>query len=65
MEIQAALEGLGGVPPELLEEIRVKLQALGDPKLEALFEAVSQSPSGETFGAFFEGLLDELRETLK
>ncbi len=65
VEIQEAFGRLGGVPPELLEEIRVKLQAIGDPNLEALFEAVSQSPSGETFDTFFEGLLDALRETLK
>lgn len=70
LEIQEAFGRLGGtspegLPPELLEEIRAKLQALGDPKLEALFEAVSESPGGETLDAFFNGLLNGLRETLK
>ena len=65
VEIQEAFQNLGGPPPELLEEIGAKLQALGDPNLEALFEAAFQSPSQETFDAFFEGLVDGLRETLK
>ena len=70
VDIQEAFGQLGGptpegLPPELFEEIGAKLQALGDPNLETLFEAVSKSPGAETFDAFFEGLLDGLRETLK
>ena len=65
VEIQETFARLGGLPPELLKEIGVKLRAIGDPNLEALFEATSQSPSGETFEAFFEGLVDGVRETLK
>ena len=65
VEIQEAFGRLGGPSPELLEEIGAKLQALGDPNLEALFEAASESSSGEGFHAFFEGLYDGLRETLK
>ena len=65
VEIQEAFGRLGGPPPKLREEIGAKLEALGDPKLETLFEAASQSPSSETFDAFWEGLLDGLRETLK
>ena len=65
VELRDAFGRFSGPPPELLEEIGAKLQALEDPNLDALFEAVSQSPSPETFDAFFEGLLAGLRETLK
>ena len=65
VEVQEAFQKLGGPPAELFEEVGTKLQALGDPTLVTLFEAAVQSPSEEAFDAFFEGLLEGLRETLR
>ncbi len=65
VEIQQAFLVVGGFTPELLEDVRAKVKALGDSDLEALFEALAQSPSPEKFEAFFGGLRAAEGETLK
>ena len=65
VEILQAFLGLGGFTPEFFHDVRAKVKAVGDPDLEALFEALAQSPSHEEFEAFFGGLRAAERETLK
>ena len=55
---------LGEPPPEVIEEARLKLQSIGDPSLEALFEAAYES-AGDEFDAFVQGMMAALRETLE
>ena len=62
-EVLQAFYGLGGPPPEFIEELRPKVAAVGDPALEALFEETLQSVPPQ-FDVFWEGLIDALRETL-
>ena len=63
-QILEALKRLGEPPPEVIEEARVKLQSIGDPSLEALFEAAYES-AGDEFDAFVQGMWAALRETLQ
>ena len=63
-QIEEAFRRLGEPSPEVINEARVKLSAIGDPSLEALFEAAYES-AGEEFDAFYQGMLAALRETLQ
>ena len=62
--IEEAFNRLGEPSPEVIEEVRLKLKAIGAPSLEALFEAAHQS-TGREFGAFSRAMLAVLRETLQ
>jgi hypothetical protein len=62
--IEEAFNRLGRPSPELIEEVRLKLKTIGDPSLEALFEAAYQS-TGREFEAFSQAMLAVLRETLQ
>ena len=63
-QISEALERLGEPPPEVIEEVRAKLKTIGDPSLEALFEAAYAS-AGEELDAFLQGMFAALSETLQ
>lgn len=63
-QILEAFKRLGEPPPEVIEEARLKLQSIGDPSLEALFEAAYES-AGDEFDAFVQGMMAALRETLE
>ena len=62
-EIQQAFSALGGPPPRVIGEVGAKIKALGDPSLDALFEAAVQSESAG-FEAFIQGLTAALRATI-
>ena len=63
-EIQEAFQRLGEPSPEVIEEVGAKLKSLGDPVLEALFEAAYES-AGDELDAFYQGMLSALGETLQ
>ena len=65
VEIQQAFLGVGGLTPEFFQDAGAKVKAVGDSDLQALFEALSQSPGDEEFEAFFDGLRAAERGTLK
>ena len=63
-QIEEAVNRLGEPSPEVIEDVRVKLKTIGDPSLEALFEASYES-LGEEFGAFLQAMSAALSETLQ
>ena len=64
-EVAQAFFALGGGPPEeFFEDIGEKIGAIGDPTLDALFEAAQGSPGPRAFEALFEGLAAVLREAI-
>lgn len=63
-DVQQAVHELWGSQFEVYRQLRTKVQAIGDPTLDALYEAARQSQSEEGYESFWHGLQTELRESL-
>ncbi len=63
-DVQQAVRETWGSQSQLYTQLHTKIQAIGDPSLDALYEAARKSRNEEGYESFWHGLLTELRESL-